>query len=67
MLCSIIVSALFTARGLREPLLLDKPVTGWASSKAAFRARVQKGRANTGQAGLINVWINKEVQDCRWR
>jgi len=22
------------------------------------RARVQKGRANTGQAGLINVWIN---------
>jgi hypothetical protein len=23
------------------------------------RARVQKGRANTGQAGLINVWINK--------
>jgi hypothetical protein len=23
------------------------------------RARVQKGRANTGQAGLIKVWINK--------
>jgi len=28
------------------------------------RATVQKGRANTGQAGLINVWTSKEVQDC---
>ncbi|KAH9547482.1 hypothetical protein CY35_11G036100 [Sphagnum magellanicum] len=25
------------------------------------RARDQKGRANTGQAGLINVWTSKEV------
>jgi len=46
---------------LREPLLLDKAVTGWTSSKAALQseAGVQKGRANTGQAGLINVLINK--------
>jgi hypothetical protein len=27
----IIVSTLFTPQGLREPLLLDKPVTGWTS------------------------------------
>ncbi len=38
MLCFIIVSALFIPGGLRELLLLDKPVTGWTSSKAALQS-----------------------------
>ncbi len=48
MLCFIIVSALFTPRGLREPLLLDKPVTGWTPSKAALQSEAGQGSKREG-------------------
>jgi hypothetical protein len=48
MLCFIIVSTLFNPRGLSEPLLLDMPVTGWTSSKAALQSEAGQGSKREG-------------------
>ncbi len=46
-ICNI-VSTLFTTQGLRELLLLDKPVNGWTSSKAALQSEEGQGSKREG-------------------
>jgi hypothetical protein len=43
-----IVSALFTPRGCKEPLLLDKPVNGRTSSRAALQSEAGQGSKREG-------------------
>jgi hypothetical protein len=43
-----IVSALFTPRARKEPLLLDKPVNGRTSSRAALQSEAEQGSKRDG-------------------